>query len=136
MDPRVLSRVGTAGALCLAAVLAGCVAAPVGALLQVMPGTDKAMAMFQDDQTVCKQSAQQAVAGPTDNASLGALSTVALTTVLGSGLGGAIAGAQGAGAATSPHDQGQVQQQYDKAYAQCMSNKGKPVPAASPTASR
>jgi uncharacterized protein YcfJ len=126
----------------LVITLGGCVAAPAMALLQALPGTNKTPSAFQDDQTVCKQFAQQSVSGQVDNANLRNFGTAALTTVLGTGLGAAIGGGQGAGigatagalgggglaAINSPRDQGAVQQQYDNAYAQCMSTKGNAVP--------
>lgn len=140
----LMPRAGAAAALGLTVVLGGCVAAPAGALLQALPGAGKSLTSFQDDQTVCKQFAQQSVSGQVDNANLRTFGTAALTTVLGTGLGAAIGGGQGAGigaaagavggaglgAYTSSKDQSAVQQQYDNAYAQCMSTKGNAVPGA------
>ncbi len=142
MPKPILSFVSASAALGLVVALGGCVAAPAMALLQVMPGTDKTLSAFQDDQTVCKHFAQRSVSGQVDNDNLRNLGTAALTTVLGTGLGAAIGGGQGAGigaaagalgggglaAVNSPREQAAVQQQYDNAYAQCMSTKGNAVP--------
>ena len=113
-------------ALGLVIALGGCVAVPAAALLQALPGTDKTMSAFQSDQTVCKQFAQQSISGQVDNTNLQNAGTAALTTLLGTGLGAV--GGGGLVAMTSAHDQGATQQQYDNAYAQCMSSKGNAVP--------
>ena len=132
MHTHIPPRASTFVALGLTAILGGCIAAPAGALLQVLPGATKSLTAGQDDQTVCKQLAQQSVSGQVDNTNLRTFGTAAL----GTGLGTAIGGGQGAGIAGAPgayassKDQGTVQPQYDNAYAQCMSTKGNAVPGA------
>lgn len=116
----------------LAVVLGGCVAPAVGALMQVMPGAAKTFTPAQDDQTMCQQAAQQAASGQADPGMLHTLGTAAVASVLGPGLGAAIGGGPGAGtgAVAVPRDPGAAQQQYNAAYAQCMSTKGNAVPGA------
>src|SRR5215468_11225051 len=77
--------------------LAACVEAPMGPTIPVMPGPNTSLASFQNDQAICRQFAQQAVADQAQGANLRGLGTAALTTALGAGLGGAIgaAGVQG-----------------------------------------
>ena len=122
-------------ALGLAAGLGGCVAAPAAALLQALPGTNRSSAILQDGQTSCKQVAQQSVSDPAENSNLpnlGAL-TLVLGSMIGGGQGGDISAAAGAvggsrpAAMTTARDANTAQQQYNTAYAQCMSTQGTAV---------
>src|SRR5262249_56510173 len=77
--------------------LSSCVQTPMGPTVQVMPGPNTSLASFQNDQSTCRQFAEQAVADQAQGANLRGLGTAALTTALGAGLGGAIGGGSGAG---------------------------------------
>jgi hypothetical protein len=127
-------------------VLAACVETPMGSTVQVMPGPKTSLASFQNDQAICRQFAQQAVADQAQGANLRGLGTAALTTALGAGLGGAIGGGRGAGigaasggiggaglaAVGSSNAQRSIQAQYDNAFAACMFSLGNTVPGMSP----
>lgn len=141
-------RCAGAVVLTLPLVLAACAQTPMGPTVQVMPGVNKPFDAFQTDQVVCKQFAEQAVAGQAHNANMRGLGAGALTTVLGAGLGAAIGGGRGAaigaasgavgggglGAMTSSNREGSIQEQYNNAYAQCMYSKGNQVPGYAPQA--
>jgi hypothetical protein len=135
------------------AMLAGCAATPMGPTVQVMPGPGKTFDMFQNDQLVCKNYAEQQVAGQANAANNQAVGGAVLTTAIGAGLGAAVGAAYGnvgAGAATgaafgagggalygadaSTRAQWSIQQQYDNAFAQCMYAKGEQVPGWVPLA--
>jgi hypothetical protein len=123
-------------------MLGACVETPMGSTVPVMPGPNKSLANFQNDQAMCRQFAQQAVADQTQGANLRGLGTAALTTALGAGLGGAIGGGRGAGigaasgaiggagiaAAGSSNAQRSIQAQFDNAFAACMFSLGNTVP--------
>ncbi len=110
------------------------------------PGPNTPFEAFQYDQSVCKQFAQQQVAGHAENANNQAVGAGVLTTVLGAGPGAAIGGGRGAaigaasgaglgaavGAQSSSNAQYSIQQQYDNAYARCMYAKGNQVPGYAP----
>jgi len=127
-------------------LLAACAQTPMGPTVQVMPGPGKPFDAFQNDQAVCKQFAEQTVAGQADNANARGVGAAALTTVLGAGLGAAIGGGRGAaigaasgaglgtgiGASTSSNAQYSIQQQYNNAYSQCMYSRGNMVPGYGP----
>ena len=129
-------------------LLAACAQTPMGPTVNVMPGPGKSLSDFQTDQLVCRQFAEQAVAGQARNANLRGAGAAALTTVLGAGLGAAIGGGHGAaigaasgavggggiGALTSSNAQGSIQDQYNNAFAQCMFTKGNQVPGFAPVA--
>jgi uncharacterized protein YcfJ len=135
-----------------ATALAGCAQHPMGPTAAVMPAPNKPFSAFEDDQTICKNFADQQVAGSAQAANNQALGSAAVGTVLGAGLGAAIGGGQGAaiGAASGAgagtlYGTGQssaanisLQQRYNIAYEQCMYSRGNQVPgyqqAPSPTA--
>jgi len=126
--------------------LSACAQTPMGSTVPVMPGPNTSLASFQNDQAVCRQFAQQAVADQVQGANLRGLGTAALTTALGAGLGGAIGGGRGAGigaasgalggaglaAAGSSNTQGAIQAQFDNAFAACMFSLGNTVPGMGP----
>jgi hypothetical protein len=124
-------------------LLGGCAATPMGPTVPVMPAANKPFEVFQQDQLVCKQFADQQVGGQAESANQRAIGGAALSTVLGAGLGAAIGGGEGAGigaasgallgtgvgaGTTSGGVQLTIQQQYDNAYSQCMYSKGNQVP--------
>jgi uncharacterized protein YcfJ len=134
--------------IALASVVAlnACAQTPMGSTVPVMPGPNKSLASFQNDQAMCQQFAQQAVADQAQGANLRGLGTAALTTALGAGLGGAIGGGRGAGigaasgalagaglgAARSSNAQASIQAQFDNAFAACMFSLGNTVPGMRP----
>jgi hypothetical protein len=131
-------------------LLAACAQTPMGPTVNVMPGPGKPFDAFQNDQAVCNQFAQQAIAGQVQNANNQAVGAAALTTVLGAGLGAAIGGGRGAaigaasgaglgtgiGASGSSNAQYSIQQQYNNAYSQCMYSRGNMVPGYGPMMSQ
>ncbi len=130
--------------------LAACASTPMGPTgVMVLPAQGKPFEQFQAEQSMCKQYADSQVRGQADEAnSTGVLEGIG-GTVLGAGLGAAIGGGRGAaigagsgailgtgvGASTSGRQQGGIQQQYNNAYAQCMTSKGNQIerPAPRPT---
>ena len=127
-------------------VLSACAQTPMGSTVPVMPGPNTSLTSFQNDQAMCRQIAQQAVADQAQGANLRGLGTAALTTALGAGLGGAIGGGRGAGigaasgalggaglaAAGSSNTQQSIQAQFDNAFAACMYSLGNTVPGMGP----
>jgi peptidoglycan hydrolase-like protein with peptidoglycan-binding domain len=136
-------RLAVSVAIVLTLGLAGCVPAKMGPTVQVMPGTGKSFEVFQADQAVCEQYANDQVAGARKEANQQAVGTALLGTALGAGL-GAAAGSAGTGAAAgavvgtgiaagNAQQAGQtIQQQYDNAYSQCMYSRGEQVPGFEP----
>jgi len=125
--------------------LSSCASPPLGPTVAVMPGPNKPFDVFQTDQLVCRQFAEQQVGGAeaanqtgTNQALIGA----GVGTLLGAGLGAAIGGGRGAaigagagalggtaiGASNAQNTQMTVQQRYDIAYQQCMYSRGNQVP--------
>ncbi|MGD0143253.1 MAG: YMGG-like glycine zipper-containing protein [Rhizomicrobium sp.] len=124
-----------------AALLCGCVTPPMGPTIPVMPGPNKQSDAFLQDDAACRDFAGTRVAGGADAANNKAVGETLLGAALGAGLGAAVGGGRGAGvgaaaggivgssvgANTSGHAQYSLQQQYNIAYAQCMSSKGDKV---------
>jgi hypothetical protein len=124
-----------------AALLCGCVTPPMGPTIPVMPGQNKPFEAFQQDDAACQSFAGTRVAGGAEQANNKAIGETLLGAALGAGLGAAVGGGRGAGigaaaggivgssagANTSGHAQYTLQQQYNIAYAQCMSSKGNQV---------
>jgi uncharacterized protein YcfJ len=137
---RTIATVVLCGVAAIA--LAGCATTPLGPTVPVMPAQNKPFEAFAQDQTICKQYADQQVNGQAEVANNQAVGGAILTTVLGAGLGAAVGGGPGAaigaasgavvgsagGANASGWRQGGIQRQYDIAYAQCMAAKGNQVP--------
>jgi uncharacterized protein YcfJ len=125
-----------------AAFVSACVTPPMGPTVRVMPGHNKSLEAFQQDETVCEQYASQRVAGGAEAANNQAIGEGLLGTALGAGLGAAVGGGRGAaigaasgavvgtavGSNASEGAQMSLQRRYDMAYAQCMSTKGNQVP--------
>ena len=146
MDRRTVRRALTIGVVTPLLLIAGCAQTPMGPTVQVLPGRGKTLDAFNSDQLVCRQFAEQSVAGQAQNANNRAVGAAAITTVLGAGLGAAIGGGRGAGigaasgalgggaigAGSSSNAQLSIQQQYDNAFAQCMFTRGNMVPAMGP----
>jgi uncharacterized protein YcfJ len=133
---------GTVAALTTLALLAGCATPPLGPRIAVMPAPNKPFAVFQEDDAVCRNFAQQSSAGVADQGNSSQVGTAIIGTVLGAGLGAAIGGGRGAaigagagalggtavGSNQAARGQYSAQQLYDNAYAQCMYSHGNQVP--------
>lgn len=129
-------------------LVAGCASQPMGPTVTVMPAPNKPFAVFQEDQAVCKQYAEQQVAGGASQANTQQIGTAVVGTALGAGFGAAIGGGQGAavgagtgaiagtaiGAGQAQQTQLSLQQRYDIGYEQCMYAKGNQVPGFQPAA--
>ena len=130
-----------AAPLALAALLAGCATTPAGPTVQVLPAPGKSFAAFQDEVMVCKQYAASQVQGQAESTNERSLGALLLGGALGAALGGAIGGGEGAGigaagggvagtalgGAQALGSKGDIQQQYNNAYVQCMYAKGNQV---------
>lgn len=131
-----------------AAVAACAVAPPSGPDVIAMPGKDKTLQAFQQDDLACRQYASRATGGTspaqaaTNSAvgsavvgtAIGAAAGAALGSVSGNlGAGAAIGGATGLlagsaiGASNAGLSAGELQFRYDTAYAQCMAARGNEV---------
>lgn len=129
--------------------LAACAAPPpAGPTVMVLPGKDTNFSMFRQDDAVCRNYASARIGGasPAAAANASGLGTAALTTGLGAAAGaviGSVGGAAGAGAAiggasglllgsmlgaqTASASAAGLQDQYNMAYAQCMTAKGNEI---------
>ncbi len=135
------------------AALCGCASVPTGPSISVLPQPGKPFEVFQADDAVCRQWAQQQIGGesPSDTANKTAVGGAVLGTVVGAGLGAAIGAATGnvgagaaiggatglVGGASMGSNQGAMnarglQRRYDIAYGQCMYSKGNQVPTYRP----
>src|SRR5579875_3820031 len=129
-----MQRVGLWAAAGLATVaLCACVG-PLGPTIPVAPGPGKSFAAFAADQETCRQYADAQVGPQAAYANSRAVGSALLGTALGAGHGAAIGAASGAvvgtaaGASGAGFAQMSLQQQYDLAYAECMSAHGNRVP--------
>ncbi len=128
-------------AVLTAAGLSACATQPLGPTVQVLPASNKPFEVFQNDQAICKQYADQQIAGEVDRANERGVGAAVLTTALGAGLGAAVGGGRGAaigagaggvvgsgvGADSSGRAESAIQYQYNNAYVQCMYSKGNQV---------
>ena len=125
--------------------LSGCAQPAMGPTVAVMPGANKPFDVFQNDDAVCRQFADQSIGGAANaqNAQVNqTLIGTGVGTVLGAGLGAAIGGGRGAaigagagalggtaiGASQAQSTGMSVQQRYNIAYQQCMYSRGNQVP--------
>jgi len=120
-------------------LLAACASTPERPTVLIVPGSGKPIEAFQQDQQECQQYAQSQVEGQANKANWKTAGSALLGFVGGSMIGGAIDHSHGAevgavvgtaaGAGLGAHSgQKSIQQQYDAAYAQCMTTKGDQVP--------
>ncbi|TPG58394.1 glycine zipper family protein [Ewingella americana] len=135
--------------LALLAALSGCVSPPSSPDVTVLPGSSKSYGQFRQDDILCRNSAQDSVSGGAQAASNNAAGTAAAGTVVGAAAGallGAASGHAGPGALigagsgllvgsamgsnTAGMSSGDLQNQYDVVYTQCMYAKGNKIPAA------
>lgn len=141
---KILSRVSL---LACGMVLAGCVSPPSAPSVMVLPGSNKSYEQFNRDDTICRSDAQNRVNGGTQAAANNAAGTAVAGTVIGAAAGaliGAASGHAGEGAAigagsgllvgssmgsnAGQRSSGNLQQQYDTAYQECMYARGDKVP--------
>ncbi|MDN5680906.1 MAG: YMGG-like glycine zipper-containing protein [Ewingella sp.] len=135
--------------LTLVMALAGCVAPPSAPEVQVLPGSTKSYGQFRQDDMLCRNAAQNSVSGGAQAASNSAAGTAAAGTVVGAAAGALIGAASGhagpgaligagsgllvgsaMGSNTAGMSSGDLQDQYDVIYTQCMYAKGNKVPVA------
>jgi len=123
-------------------LLAGCVSAPQGPTVPVMPAQNKPPEVFQQDQITCQQYAQQVIGPAQQQLQNQQVGSAVIGTILGAGLGAAAGGGRGAaigagagavagtayGANSAQYEQMNMQQRYDMAYTQCMYSRGNQVP--------
>ena len=135
--------------LVAAALLAGCATVPTGPRVTVMPGPQKSLPEFQNDQMACQQFAQASIGGTTaqDAAANSAAASAVAAAALGAAAGaiiGSATGQAGAGAAwgagtgllwgsaagvnAAGYTYQEAQRRYDIAYMQCMYTRGNQVP--------
>jgi hypothetical protein len=123
-------------------LLDACASQPMGPTVAVMPGPGKPFDVFQQDQAICKQFADQQVAGGAQEANNRQVGTAVIGTALGAGVGALLGGGRGAaigagagalggtavGAGGAQQAQYSLQQRYDMGYTQCMYSRGNVVP--------
>jgi uncharacterized protein YcfJ len=128
------------------ALLAACTPAPQGPTVPVMPGPNKPFQVFQEDQSICANYAQQVIGPAQQQLQNQQVGSALIGTVLGAGIGAAAGGGRGAaigagagalagtayGANASQYEAMNMQQRYDMAYSQCMYSRGDQVPGWAP----
>jgi hypothetical protein len=126
----------------LVLLLAGCVTAPTGPSVMVLPGTGKSFDQFRYDDADCRQYAQLQTGGADRTGVDAGVRSAAVGTVVGAVAGAAIGGQSGAGfgagtglvvgtmagAGAAQSSAYGTQHGYDSAYIQCMYAKGHKVP--------
>jgi len=143
---RVVALLGT---LALGACAVG---PPPGPSVAALPGKDKSIEAFQQDDAVCRQYAAQTLGGvsPADAANQSTANSAVAGTLLGAAAGAAIGAAVGnpaagaaigagsglllgtaSGADAGNYSAASVQRGYDISYSQCMTSRGDQV-ASSP----
>ena len=127
-------------ALLFTILLAGCVTAPAGPHVAVMPAKGKSLEQFKADDQTCKAYAQAQIGDDLEkNSAMNTLMDMAIGgavgalggqavghntkgTVAGAGIGMAAGLAAGAYQANKASDDAQIR--YDNAYQECMHTKG------------
>jgi hypothetical protein len=137
------SRLAVA-AVCLFSLSACVVDGPTGPTVPVMPGDNKTLGQFQQDDATCRNFAnQQTGISPDAAAQQSGVGTAVVSTLVGAAVGALIGTAAGnpaigaaigggaglltgaaAGAGNASISGGAVQQRYDIAYQQCMQTTG------------
>src|SRR5256885_2789714 len=77
-------------------LLTGCVSAPQGPSVPVMPSPNKPFQVFQEDQGICQNYAQQVIGPAQQQLQNQQLGSALIGTALGAGLGAAVGGGRGA----------------------------------------
>ncbi|HVZ01725.1 MAG TPA: hypothetical protein VHA35_19625 [Dongiaceae bacterium] len=131
-------------AVCLFSLSACVVDGPPGPTVPVMPGDNKTLGQFQQDDATCRSfAAQQTGISPTAAAQQAGVGTAVVSTLVGAAVGALIGTAAGnpaigaaigggaglltgaaAGTGNAAISAGNVQQRYDIAYQQCMQTTG------------
>jgi hypothetical protein len=146
-----MSRTFRWAALLAALALGACaVGPPAGPSVAALPGKDKSLDAFQQDDAACRQYASETLGNisPTDAANQSLANNAAAGTLLGAAAGAAIGAAVGnpaagaaigagsglvlgtaSGAGAADYSASEVQRGYDISYAQCMTSRGDQVPA-------
>jgi OmpA family protein len=130
------------------AVGACAVGPPPGPSVAALPGKDKSLEAFQQDDAACRSYAAQTLGGvsPTDAANQSMANSAAAGTLLGAAAGAAIGAAAGnpalgaaigagsglvlgsaSGAGAADYSAASAQRGYDISYAQCMTSRGDQV---------
>ena len=125
-------------------LLAACTSAPTGPTVAVMPTAGKPFEVFQQEDQICRQyaddstkdtsnaalkdGATSALVGAALGAAAGALINGGGHQNIGTGAGVGLLGGAGLGAINASGKQNQSQGQYNTAYLQCMYAKGNQVP--------
>ena len=123
---------------------------PAGPSVAALPGKDKSLEAFQQDDAACRDYAGQTVGNtsPAEAANQSTANSAVAGTLLGAAAGAAIGAAAGnpaagaaigagsglvlgtaSGASAGGYSAASVQQGYDISYAQCMTSRGDQVPA-------
>ncbi len=111
-----------------------------------MRAPNKPFEVFQQDQAVCQQYAQQVIGPAQQQLQNQQVGSAVIGTVLGAGLGAAIGGGRGAaigaasgaaagtayGSNAAQYESMNMQQRYDMAYSQCMYSHGNQTPGFQP----
>jgi len=125
-----------------------CATVPTGPSVMVLPSPGKPFEVFQVEDAVCRQWAQQQIGmSPQEVVNKNTASGAAVGTAIGAGLGAAIGAASGnaasgaaigagsgllvgtsSGASTGQYYGYEAQRRYDIAYQQCMFAKGNIIP--------
>jgi OmpA family protein len=132
------------------AVGACAVGPPPGPSVAALPGKDKSLEAFQQDDAACRSYAAQTMGGvsPTDAANQSMADSAVAGTLLGAAAGAAIGAAAGnpalgaaigagsglalgsaSGAGAADYSAASAQRGYDISYAQCMTSRGDQVAA-------
>jgi hypothetical protein len=130
----------------IALALAGCVTAPTGPNVMVLPGSGKSFDQFRVDDAECRQYAQSSVGGgsPNSAATDSGVKSAAIGTAVGAAAGALAGGNSAAGpgagiglvvgalAGTSAANESSytLQRRYDYGYQQCMYARGHKIPMA------
>ena len=110
------TRVAVVGLALIA--LAGCASTPTGPTVQVMPAPNKSLAVFSDDNMICKHYAAGEVEGEASHSDW-------MQVAIGAGAGAL--GGSAVGLVPSSKAQKTTQDRYDIAYVQCMATRGNQV---------
>lgn len=142
-----MNRFTPLAVIALAAALSGCVSPPTRPDVMVLPGTGKDYQQFRMDEMACRNDAYNSVNGGAQTANNNAVNTAAAGTAIGAAAGALIGAAShqaGAGALVGAGSGllvgsamgsnnagasgGDLQDQYDTVYTQCMYAKGNKIP--------
>lgn len=137
-------QIHKSAAILLTILLASCASIPSGPSVMALPGSGKNFDQFREDDSYCKEYANEQVKGQTPNKAsiLSGLGSAAIATGLGAAAGAIFGGGSGAAigagggllvgglmGTSSATASGNIEQQrYDIGYTQCMYGKGHHIP--------